>query len=284
MSEVTAPALTPWALANLDRARLTIGRGRDQEDGFDARLTDAINIATGRMEAFTRRALRARAYTNPVTLSATTTVNSKNFTVPSGLLAVRELSPALGSKLSEGSRLDTVTSDTAGVLDRVAASSGAASVTFGSAPLTISNERSVLDDSGRHLQIPEYPLSAVYSLKWIDVYGNKTALDITSLRIESETGRIYLLSDVIPWGFLNLEVECQAGYRPPSSTDLGHRSEWDDLEGLCLRLVDVIFHDYAEVMGRATSRSIGGASSSILGFDLPADIKAGLSRYMRRWG
>jgi hypothetical protein len=285
MAEVTAPALSPWALTSLERARQRLGRKQSEEEDFDAKMTDAINIATARMEQFTRRALRARAYTNPITLNATTAVAVKTFTVPSGLAAVRALSPALGVKLAEGSRLDTVTSDTAGTLDRAAASSGVASVTFGSAPLKVSGDGTLVSDApGRHLQIPEFPLSAVYSIKWLGETGVASALDVTSLRIEAETGRIYLLSDVLPVGFMNLEVECQAGYRPPSSTDLGHREEWDDLEGLCLRLADVVFHDYSEVIGRATSRAIGGASSSFKDFALPADICSGLSRYVRRWG
>lgn len=275
------PLLTPNVLVGGDdpvsRARdylkrLVVG-SEDQAADFTVL---AMNAATGRMERATNRRLRSRTYRGTSTISCTSTVDSETLT-GAGFLALETQDDAIGANLEAGSRIDAIASDGSLTLSKKARASGAADVTFGSAPLVLNGTGTVV------VQIPEYPVTEVYSVKEVADDGTKTALDLTGARLERETGKYVLMNVVAIKGTLNIEVECKAGYTQPAPTVIGDWEDWNDLEQICLRLTQVMFQDYAQAVGRSGDTSIVQFTQHIVSFEMPADIAEALKKYARLW-
>jgi len=236
---------------------------------------------TGQFEAYCGRRLAARTYRNPVTLAGLShTVNSPTVT-GAGFNAMKRLDDLAGANLQLGTRLKKITSDTSLDLTKPAKTTGSASITFGSKPITI-------DGSGlQELRIPQSPLHAVYSANYLDQSGNKTALDLTAARIQEQAGpgyaRVLLMNDVVPKGSRNVEVECFAGYRTPTgdASDMGDWEAWAELELLCWRMLQVNFQDYAQAAGRTGDLSLVEAAQHVGSFELPKDIRQGLAPFRR---
>lgn len=271
-------ALSPYALTSFDRARQYLKRpDAVSNDTEDAVITLALNAIPGMFEGEVGRKLACRVYRNAVTISCTATVNTTTLAAASGLLALKTLDDAVGSTLAVGSRVASITSDAELELSKPAASSGAASITFGSEPL-------VLDGTGTgEIYLTARPVVEVYSAKWVDSLGVKNALDLTLARLDKATGRYVLQSDVFPKGSLNIEVEAKAGYREPSATDRGDWEAWTRLEGLCLRTLQVMFQDFDTMAGRTGEISLATASMKVLDFKLPEDIREGLRAFAQPW-
>lgn len=270
-----ATVLSPYALVT-NRTKALALLGRAAGDAEEDRAIDAWNWVTGAMERETGRRLCVRSYRNPATISCGSTLSSTTLT-GSGFTALKVWDDVVGTRIAPGTRIASIESATSLTLSLAALTTGTVSATFGSAPLTISG------DGTGDVWVPEYPLNAVYSVSSVDDNAVRTALSLTGARILSaETGQYHLTQAVMPSGAQNIEVECQAGYRPPTSADLGH-PEWDDLERLATRLAIIAFQDQSRLIGRVVSEQLTGVGMTMPGFDIPADIRAGLRRYARLW-
>lgn len=275
---IVHPVLNPYSLASLERARQYLKRPDSVvSDTEEEVIILGLNAIPGLFEGEVGRKLACRTYRNAVTISCTATVNTTTLTAASGLLALKTLDDAVGVNLAIGSRVASITSDTALGLTKQAGASGAASVTFGSEPL-------VVDGTGtQEVYLPARPVVEVYRVKSVDGLGVKTALDLTSSRLDKKTGRLVLMSDVFPRGSLNIEIEAKAGYREPTTTDRGDWEGWSRLEGLCLRAVAVMFQDFDTMAGRTGELSLATATMKIMDFKLPEDIREGLRQFAQPW-
>jgi hypothetical protein len=134
-----------------------------------------------------------------------------------------------------------------------------------------------LDGGGdNYLRLTEYPVNTVTSAVSLDDDDAETALDLTGKRLFTDTGRVYLPWQTVPEGVGNILVTCNCGYPAVSAGRY-------DLERMCLRLTTVIFQDIAKQAGRITDATLLSATYRIPGFEMPADIAAGLKAYTRLW-
>jgi hypothetical protein len=271
------PDLSPYALTTLEAALSYLKRDFGKEAAAEDIVVLCINGVTGKMEDYTGRALRARTYRGTTTISCTSTVDVRTLTAAAGLNALKTLDDALGANLQPGTRVDSIESDLSLTLSKKAETTGAANVTFGSEPLALDGE------GGNVAYLPERPVVEVYTAKWLDADGVKTALTLTGARLDKGTGRYLLPNDTFPKGKRNIEVECKAGVVPPTATDRGHWREWETLQALCLRGVQVAWQDYMQQVGRTGDVNVVQATQHIQSFKLPDDVREGLDRYARLW-
>lgn len=261
-----------WAelLAYLNRA---VGAG----EGDSERVIRAANHAAGYAERRTNRRLTARVYRAAAAIaSCATTISDTDVTGTGFTAGVKALDEVTGVGLQPGTRVASVTSNTALVLDRPALATGTVSLTFGS-------ERLAVDGSGSQvLMCPEYPVQELYSAAYLDSDGTETALDTTAYRI-GRTGRIYFPNDTFPEGELNILIGCRAGYQEPSATYRGDFNDWQAIQHMHLRLAQVFFQDEASQPGRIVDRSIAQFSANVPDFKLPADIEELLAQFKRLW-
>jgi len=265
--------LSAYALTTLDRALFELGRSEKIEANEQDRIVDAVNWATGRMEAFTRRRLRLRTYRDTTVISCTATAGDATV-AGTGFTALYVGDDAVGVGLQPGSRVDSIMSATALELNAAPLANVSGTITFGSSPLVVDG------DGTSVIWVPEGPVTSLHGINYLDEDGNATALDITGARIERETGKVYLTHDGAPKGTLNIEVSCTAGYDQPTATALGS-PEWHDLEHWCLRLATIHYQDSIQKRGRIVSETLMQTSSTLPDFKMPADIAEGLARYAR---
>jgi len=267
--------LSPYALGTLDdllrHLKVTGGAQSDDRD----RAVESGNRAVGWMERHTTRALRVRTHRNTVTISGTWTttavVTGTGFTA-----AVKAHDDILGVGLEIGSRVLSVDSNTQITLDRLPTAAGTGvTLTVGSRPLTVDGRET------SDLWIPEYPVSEVYGTKWRDTAGTLTALDLTGASLERETGHYLIPNDVAPKGEHNIEIECLAGYTPPSATTRGDWSDWENLKGLWLRISEVFYQEKKSPPGRRISQNLGQSSWST-DPRMPDDVMSDIEYYARR--
>jgi len=275
--------LSPNALTSEARALAYLKRGSGLEPDAIPLVSMFVNAVTGRFQAYTgRRVLRARTFRNPVTINCTATEGLKALT-GAGFAALKAEDDAAGAGLQLGSRIEKITSDVSLDLDKaVTAALVATPVAFGSEPMMLSG------DGTDTLRIPESPLSAVYSATSLDREGAETALDMTAHRLVRETtpgeSKLVLMSgDLFPKGVQNIEVEVLVGIRPPSAArgEMGDWDEWDSIELLCLRGVQVAFQDFMNAVGRTGTLEMASATQHIASFKLPDDLREGLAPYRR---
>lgn len=267
--------LSAYALTTFDRALLELGRSSGMSADEQDRVVDAVNWATGRMEAFTRRRLRLRTYRDTNAIACTWTAGDETIAGTTFTTTIYAGDDVVGVGLAPGSRVDSITSAVALELNAKPLANGAGvTLTFGSAPLVVNG------DGTSVLYVPECPLVALHSINYMDEDGAGTALDITGARIERETGKVVLTHDTVPAGTLNIEVNCTAGYDQPTATALG-ASEWYDLEHWCLRLATIHFQDSKDKRGRIVSETLLQTSRTLPDFQMPADVAEGLQRYVR---
>lgn len=257
-----------------------------RQNGVDKerpQIVAALNAAAVFMESAkgTGRRLVERTYRDPVTVAdCTTTSNSKNVTSSAGFGNVKRGDPVAGAGIQPGTFVRTWTSASAIELSQAAtATASDASLTFGSAPLVVSGT------GASTIYIPERPVSEVYGARWVGADGTETDFDLTGARIlDAEVGLYRLASgEAFPRGVSNIEIDCRAGYREPTATDLGHE-DWHLLQRLCHRLAQCYFQDQQNALGRVADKTLGQASFRFVDFDLPLDVKQGLEHFRRREG
>lgn len=272
------PTLSPYVLSSVERAQAYLKRPESVlSDEDEDVVVLALNAIVGLFEGEVGRRLACRVYRNSVIVSCTATVGDEALAAASGLSGLKTLDDAVGSALEIGSRVASITNDTSLELTKKATATGTMSVTFGSEPI-------VLDGYGKSvIYIPERPVVEVYGVKWVDWNGVKTALDLTNSRLDKETGRLQLASEVFPKGSQNIELEVKAGYWAASAIERGHWGSWSQLEMLCLRAVQVMFQDFDQAAGRTGEISLATATMKIQDFKLPEDIQSGLRRFIQPW-
>jgi hypothetical protein len=269
--------LTPYALTTRERAIAYMKREAGATDGDTERVIEAVNSAVGWMEMRTTRKLAARVYRRTATL-ASCVLGTTTAVSGTGFSALYALDDVVGTGCAAGTRVASITSNVALVLDRLPETAGTVSLTFGSEPL-------VADGTGtERLYIPEYPVSSVIAAYYLDENGDRTALTLTGARLDKETGLYVLTADGWPSGERNIEIECIAGYRLPSGTSLGHWGEWKSLERICLRAAQVFFQDEHNAVGRVVNKSLLQAGVQMPDFGMPADIEDAIKPFVRMHG
>jgi hypothetical protein len=288
---IARPTLSANALTSLESARAYVGRDDKTTDADDDLLIRCINRATGVIEAGTgHRKLKSRNYDSTTSLTGTWTVaaggSAQSVTVAS-TSALRAGDDMVAVGLAAGSRVQSITNATTFVLDRIATAAGTGvAMTAGSERMTLDGAKDFWTSSERQiLQIPERPVEAVWAVSWIDDSGVETALNLTGARLEDRWGGTYrLINDVLPNGYMNIRVSCQAGFRPATATDLGLYPDcYEELSGACERLVQVMFQDKLNQIGRGVTVSAGAGTFSTSSFKMPADVQEVISRYKRIW-
>jgi hypothetical protein len=126
----------------------------------------------------------------------------------------------------------------------------------------------------------ETPIGEVFAVKVVAADGTKTALDLAGMRIEHQTGAIYLPNAAADPGALTLEIHYSAGFRFPSGATEGHPAEALTAQNATHWLAQIIFQDQMSGRGRASDKSLGGMSSSGA-LALPDELK-GMVQLLRR--
>lgn len=267
---------TPFFPCSLAELTEYLQRVKVQEDVDPARIIRAGNHAIAYAENRTARRLVARTYREPVSIASCVVTAADATVTGAGFDDLYVGDEVVGSGLDIGSRVASITSDAALELDRPALTTvDPATLTFGSARLRVDGTGST------RLQIPEWPVQALYSAVWVDSDGTETALDLTGYRLESATGSLILPNDTFPEGEMNVLVACEAGYREPTATRRGDFAKWTALQRVCLRLAQVFFQDEQRNPGRIVDRSLGQVTSQLPSFKVPDDIESELEQFMR---
>lgn len=269
---------TPYAPCSLAELTEYLQRSAGEGDGDSGRAIRAGNHAVGHMELRTGRRLVMRTYRGAdAVASCTTTIDTLAVTGSGFSTYAKAGDDVVGTALQPGSRVASVTSDTALTLDRPATATGTVTLTFGSEPLAV-------DGTGAsHVFVPERPVRALYAASYLDASGAETALDTTGYRLDRHTGRLVLPNDVFPEGDLNVRLEVSAGYTEPSATERGDFSEWMALQHLFLRLAQIYFQDEQTMPGRVVDRKILQSGGTIPDFRMPQDVQDLLAQFARRW-
>lgn len=272
MGNDTDLILSRRALTSVEAARAYLQRAEYTTE--DEAVVDAVNEATGYMEAWTQRRLRERLYTNPQTVTLTATADSVTFT-GTGLGVLRVGADAYGDRLRIESVLASIAGDGLSLtLSQPAESAGSVAVSFGSEPLTLEWP------GGRKVSVPEWPVEAVYSVKIVERDGTRTAMDVTNAILRKQSGVLELVNDYPARGQI-VEIECRAGYRPQTNTERGHREDWSNLSRCCHRIAQILFQDYRTQLGRTMEVQIRDQIVRFADMRLPKDVEQILGPYLR---
>lgn len=269
--------LDPYGFATYPEAEAHLKRNVSAEDGDADRIAAAMNRGVAWMEWRTRRRLKSRVHRKAVTLASCGTTLDGLTVTGSGFTALEVGDDVIGTGLAVGTRVSAIASAASMTVTRKATATGSVSLTFGSNPLVRSGEGS------RDAYIQECPVTRVIGIYELDDAGTRSALDITGIRIERETGRVVLPYDTFPIGELNISIDCVAGYTEPSATTLGDWTGWSTLKAIHLRATEVFFTDAISLRGRTTETSFGNASSRIPDFAMPGDLEGSIHPFIRRW-
>jgi hypothetical protein len=146
-------------------------------------------------------------------------------------------------------------------------------------PVVVESRLMVSGHGENCVTLPEWPVTS-FAGAWYAEAQNDTSLVLTRLNdavYQLEPGGIVrLLRDVFPHGTNNIRVAATCGYLAGT-----HDAELYELEHACLRVVQVLWQDYRNQVGRAESVSGGGQSLSFASGDIPPDVKMMLEPYMR---
>ena len=278
------PEVTPNSFATVDEAMAYIARDRGGEGNSEFWARSCLNAVADRFESETGRRLCGRVYRTAAALTGSMTAGSAVVTGLSSTATLKEFDDATHASLPGGARILSVDSSTQVTLTKecnAAISSG--SITFGSAPLVADGRNEYTVEGYWKLWCPEYPLHALYSVKYRDESGALTSVTTTGYRIEASTGLIILPQDAGPVGEQNIEIECLAGYLPPAAGSRRGFDGWGSLKQLTLRAVEVLYQDWQQHHGRSGDLSVVNVTSRVYSFDWPEDIKRGLAAFARRW-
>lgn len=276
--------LTPYGFAGLDELRAYMHReGVATPERDLPRLIEAANEALAWMESDegAGRALAVRTYRTASSIASCVLTADSTAVTGSGFTAgVKQWDDVVHEDLQPGTRVASVTSNTALVLTKPAAvADAAATLTFGSAPLLVDGM------GGYEFMVHEYPVIELYSVKWIDdTTGALTALDLTAARpLDPDRRRWRLPNDANPKGEQNLQVECLVGYRQPSATVIGDWTAWNALKRIQCRAAMVIFQDWARGAGRIVSENLAQQGVNIGSWTMPKDVRDSIMAFRRLW-
>lgn len=278
--------LSPYAFGDLDE--ITAYTKRNTTGTLEVeipRLVDAANAAVAWMESEgegSGRRLSARTYRDAAAIASCGVTLDSTAVTGSGFTAgAKALDDVLGTSLSPGTRVASVTSDSALVLTKPATGTATISLTFGSEALYVDGR------GGHQITLPEFPAIEVYSVGWVDdTDGTVTALDLTGARFIDQQGdrREYLIpAEAVPEGEGNIKVQYAAGYRRPSATSRGDWSDWNGLKRIFMRATLVLFQDWNRNAGRIVSENLAQQGINIGGWSMPKDLRDAIETYRRRW-
>lgn len=273
--------LSPYALTTVARLKSHLSRSTVGESDVTDRCIGAINSATAWMERRTGRKLKARNWRTAVNTQVTTTSDDATLDLgtPSDVKEGDDIRLASGESacIPAGTQIDSIDTSlgTAEMTNAATASVSQASCYVGSQPLRFDGNGSSV------IYLPEWPLVTLWYAYEVDSAGNRTALNITSARLDEMGGRLELPYDVFPEGEQNIELECRAGYQDSTAYRLGHSVEWAALERLCLRIAEIFYSDDLSLRGRNSDISMGGVSSRVNEFDMPADVREAIWPFVR---
>lgn len=127
------------------------------------------------------------------------------------------------------------------------------------------------------LTLPEWPITSLYSASYLgyDALSTAVTINIAAARI-TRGGQIELVNDYFPRGTYNLVVEAQCGYKAGS-----HDADLAVLEIACLRLLQTMWIDHDQGVGRGDSFSVGGSSVALAQVALTPDVAAMLEPFVR---
>lgn len=265
-----APTTETELLAYLER----LGAGSLEGDN---RFIRRANNALSRIERYTRRRLVRRVYRTPVQISCVT-VDGDETLAGTGFTSLREMDEVYcSSGILPWTVVASITSAIELEMSRKAnAAVSPALVTFGSGPLKTTRV------SEREILIPEYPVSEVISVGYVESDGSVVDLDITGALLTRSTGLYELQNDSFPTGEQRIVVECVAGFAPPTGSSAGD-PEYADLQDALHRLTGYLSVDQENNTGRATSVSVGPASISSIDYRVPSDVADKLRSFVRKW-
>lgn len=262
-------------------------RSHSSATDFDARATEAINAATAEIARATGRRLRSFVYRVPVTFANLAFQNTDPDTAESlvsgssGVFsAIRTDDAVAGTNLPLEARVAFVDQSLDGVYIAPGYSEDMSltppTLTFGTSALYASGDGSSV------IYCPEWPvvelLRAEYrdGALWYD-------LDITDYYAAPGLSRIELRNAAFPQGTANIRLEVRAGYRKPTSREVGDAHEWLALRRMWLRAAEVFYSDDSILRGRAASfgNLRGGTERALEASALPTDVEAMLAPFVR---
>lgn len=271
--------LSPYALGTLDELLRHLALDGNAKEGDRDRGVMAGGAAVDWLERHTARALKVRTHRNTQDASATWTAATSGdqaLTITSAASYVKVHDDLVGVGLEVQTRVTAVSGSTVTV-DRLATANGTGvTVTAGSRPLIVDGA------GGADFYVPETPLHAVYGVQYRDSAGDLVDIDITGAYIaERETGLYRLVADAVPEGAFNVEVQCLAGFKPPSATERGDR-EWGALNRLWLRIAEIFYQEKTRHAGRVTNQTLGPSQFSYQDERMPRDVYADAAPFVRR--
>lgn len=291
--------LSPYGFLTLAEFAAYMGRTVGADSNDDDRMTRALNSATAWMNKRSARNLKARNYRTAVSVTTTLSALSGATTlaVPTASLKVGD--DLVGTNIALGTQVQSVDSPTQITLTR--ATSGAvaqgATISTVTRPIYI-DQPSDLEIGGRRIEwpgpvlgsqelwFPEYPVLSgnIFAVYWLDPMNNRTAVDMTVVRLEESSGRVLISYDVFPRGDLKIQLEFRGGYEQPTATGYGHWNEWQDLQRIQRRAAEVLYQDELSHRGRSIDTSLGGFSARVPSMQMPDDIEDALRPYWRMSG
>jgi hypothetical protein len=137
-----------------------------------------------------------------------------------------------------------------------------------------------VDGTGKALlyarEFPVVSFTAAYSL---DAAGAETLLDTTGIRgvTVPNAGGLYLPGNTWPEGVQNIRLVLSAGYDASLTPDDYSLLKWGQL-----RIIQVMFQDQKNQMGRGVVQTLGNQSISMTPDEMPKDIQDLIKSYRRR--
>jgi hypothetical protein len=258
--------LRPWALTDLESARDYV---KLTDSSRDEMLIQLVNRATGVLERRTQRRLRTRPYTASAAVTGCETDETATLTTTGSFAAVRMGMQVTCAGVPTGTFVRSVESTTSLTLSQpaTASASGLAATFTGLGPL-------MLHGTGEAVIVaPEGPVTEIISAGSISD-SVLTSIDYSSIGLG---GRLLRLTDSVwPWGSYNIQLAVQAGYVPGI-----HDSDLDVLEHCCLRLVQVMYQDFEDRIGRGSDITVQGAAIQFIDSAMPKDIAGSIDTFKR---
>jgi len=281
------PATHPYAFIGLATASRYIKRGdlstEDKDDNPALWTRFFLNSTTDVLEGKTNRLLAARSYRTATSFDFVLTENSLSATCADAAdLRVRD--ELAHESLEPGTLIDAISGTTVTLSKRALDDDASAEVTVGFGPLVASGAGETSKEGWSVIYCPEYPVQSVSAITPRLADGTlDTALDLTGLRIDAETGRLILPAASIPQGDQNLEIECVAGYLPARVGRMGGFTDWSSLQLTQSRMVKIGWSDFLKGFGRTANQQFGEVNEFINDYRWPADIVDTFARYRRMW-
>lgn len=267
--------LNPWALTDVESARDYM---KFSDVARDSMLTPLINQATAIIERRTARKLKARPFLNTITVADVETATASDVLDGTFTNTRAGMTITCVGVPSDAFVMSVADDFASAVISAPATATTSAPISAalrGHGPL-VANGSAAFD--ANELTMGQAPITEVVSVKSLDDDGTRSAIDITGYRTRGTMGISVLLlpNGVLPLGQMNVEVECVAGY-----SGLRHQSELDALQHACHRMVQVMWQDYEQAIGRGSDVTVQGFGVNFIDSAMPKDVADIVDRFRR---